>query len=159
MEFPELLRKNKVKMLLNKDLNFLHEDASLSEVIESIRNKQVSYCVIMDKKSNKILGLVTEPDLLNFAGGGKFDGKKKISEFLGKYTEYITVPSNKSIASVVKLMYRSGFRNIVVTHETDEKIIEGVVSVRDFISYLIEFFPETVFNVNLKPTTENREGA
>ena len=158
MEFPELLRKNKVKMLLSKELNVLDENATLSETITALRDKEVSYCLIRET-SNKILGLVTEQDILRFAGEGKFDKNKKITEFLDKNTDYNKVPANKSIASVVKLMYRSGFRNLVVTDDKDENLIEGVISVRDFVYHLIEYFPETVYNVNLNPTTENREGA
>ena len=158
MEFPELLRNNKVTMLIYKELNVLLSDATLSDVISSMNTREVSYCVIIDKETKKLMGIITESDILVLAEKGIYDKNLNVMEFC-KNTDFIQVKSNKSIASVVKRMYRTGFKNVIITNENDENKVEGVVGVRDFVSHLIEYFPETVYNVNLSPTTEDREGA
>ena len=157
MEFPELLRKNHVKMMIQKDLNVLPEDATLEQCVDSITKNNVSYCAIIDKSAN-FLGLITETDIFELASKGEYAGSKQVKNFVKKYPEEVFYEDN--IALVVKKMYKNGFRQIPILDPKDRKCI-GVVSVRDFISHLIEYYPETVYNVipGQKPSTENREGA
>lgn len=159
MEFPELLRKNNVKMLIHKEPNILYEDASLEDVILSLNNKSVSCCVIIEKSSNKLLGVISESDILNIAKQGKFDKKSSVKGFITGY-DAIESPE-RSIASIVKKMYKSDFKSVLIVDSESESPVQGVVSVRDFVSHLIEYFPETVYNIlpGQKLSTEDREGA
>lgn len=158
MEFPELLRMNHVKMMILKDLNVLPEDATLQQCIDSIIAHDVSYCVIVDK-SNNFLGLITETDIFQLAGSNSYSDSLKVKEVLKKFPEQVFYEDN--IASVIKKMYKNNFRQLPIFDQNDKKKVVGVVSVRDFISHLIEYFPETVYNVipGQRLSTENREGA
>ena len=158
MEFPELLRKNHVKMMIQKELNVLQEDATLEQCVDSLNKHNVSYCIILDK-SNNLLGMITENDILQLAAQGKFFGYLKVKDLAKKNSEETYY--EESIASVVKKMYKNGFRQLPILDPNDKSKILGVVSVRDFISHLIEYFPETVYNVipGQKLSTENAEGA
>jgi len=158
LEFPELLRKNHVKMMIQKDLNVLPEDATLEECTASYGKNNVSYCVIVDK-SNNFLGMITETDIFRIACEGKYNRSLKVKDFVKTNPEQVFYEDN--IALVVKKMYKNGFRQIAILDQDDPKKVVGVVSVRDFISHLIEYFPETVYNVipGQKLSTEHREGA
>jgi CBS domain-containing protein len=158
MEFPELLRKNHVKMMIQKDLNVLKEDASLEQVIDSLNTNNVSYCVIVEKENNNLLGLITEADIFQLAGKN-FSKDIKAKDLAKMYPDEAFYED--TIASVVKKMYKNQFRQIPILDPEDKTKTLGVVSVRDFVSHLIEYFPETVYNVipGQKLSTENREGA
>ena len=71
LEFPELLRTNHVKMMIHKELKALKEDATLDQCVDSLNKNNVSYCVIIDK-SNKLLELITENDILQLEALGKY---------------------------------------------------------------------------------------
>ncbi len=158
MEFPELLRKNHVKMMIQKELNLLQEDATLEQCVDSLNKNNVSTAVVVDK-SNNLLGLITEYDLCQLAAQGKFAGNLKVKDIVKKNTEEVFY--EEPISSVVKKMYKNGFRQMPILDQNDTSKILGVVSVRDFISHLIEYFPETVYNVipGQKRSTESQEGA
>ena len=158
LEFPELLRTNHVKLMLHKELNALKEDATLDQCVDSLNKNNVSYCVIIDK-SNKLLGLITENDILQLAAQGKYSPTIKVGDIVKRNPE--TTFYEDSIASVVKKMYHNGFRQLPILDQADHTKVLGVVSVRDFISHLIEYFPETVYNVipGQKLSTERPEGA
>lgn len=158
MEFPELLRKNHVKMMIQKELNLLHEDDTLEQCVDSLNKNNVSTAVVVDK-SNNLLGLITETDILQLAAQGKYDGNLKVKDVAKKNAEEVFY--EESISSVVKKMYKNGFRQMAILDQSDKTKIYGVVSRRDFVSHLIEYFPETVYNVipGQKRSTESQEGA
>ena len=110
------------------------------------------------RSNNKFLGLISENDILLLAEQGKFE-KNLIAKDLVKDGYDITAKMDSSIASVVKKMYKSEFKHVLI--QGDESEVQGIVSVRDFVYHLIEYFPETVYNVlpGKKMSTEDREGA
>ena len=158
MEFPELLRKNHIKMMIHKKLNVLQEDATLDQCVDSLIENNVSYCVIVDKSQN-LLGLITENDILQLAAQGNYSADLKVGSLAKKTSDVAYY--EETIASVVKKMYKNGFRQVPILDQNDDTKILGIVSVRDFISHLIEYFPETVYNVipGQKLSTERPEGA
>lgn len=158
MEFPELLRKNHIKMMIHKKLNVLQEDATLDQCVDSLIENNVSYCVIVDKSQN-LLGLITENDILQLAAQGNYSADLKVGSLAKKASDVAYY--EETIASVVKKMYKNGFRQVPILDQNDDTKILGIVSVRDFISHLIEYFPETVYNVipGQKLSTERPEGA
>jgi len=159
MEFPELLRKNHVKMMIQKELNFLYQDATLQECTESFSKHNVSYCVIIDRSTNEFLGMITETDIFQIAGEGKYIGNLQVKDLVRKYPEEAYYED--TIASVIKKMYKNGFRQVPILDQQDNTKVLGVISARDFISHLIEYFPETVYNVipGQRLSTESQEGA
>ncbi len=70
-----------------------------------------------------------------------------------------TVRVTASVQSAVELMAREGYRHVPVTGEAGEPV--GVLSVKDVVRYLAEYFPAKVYN--LPPTPDQaqpaREGA
>ena len=145
-------------MMIQKDLNFLDENATLEQVVDTFAKFNVSYCVIVDKDNN-FLGMLTEGDIFQIAEEGRYSGTLPIKDFIKKYTDVAFYED--SIASVIKKMYKNGFRQIPIHDQEDKSKVLGVVSARDFISHLIEYFPETVYNVipGQRLSTETQEGA
>ena len=145
--------------MIQKELNVLDEDATIGDCVESMNRNNVSYCVVVGKSSKNFLGIITENDIFQLAGTGKYSNSIKLKDIFKELRDKASYED--SIASVVKKMYKNGFRQITIYHPDDDSKIVGVVSARDFVSHLIEYFPETVYNVipGQRLSTESQEGA
>lgn len=144
-------------MMIHKELNVMNQESTLDQCVDSMNKKNNSYCVIVD--NNKLVGMITEYDILQLAAQGKYSPSVSVGDVMKTNPE--TTFYEDTIASVVKKMYKSGFRQLPILDQADHTKVLGVVSVRDFISHLIEYFPETVYNVipGQKLSTERPEGA
>ncbi|MHA2365134.1 MAG: CBS domain-containing protein [Candidatus Hodarchaeales archaeon] len=157
MDLPELFRKDTCDILIRTPLNAFPPTASIGECIRSLQKHNLSYCAIIDD-NKELLGLVTEQDFLRLAGENKLDLSAPVKDIVVQYP--IFGKSDDSIASIVLSLYQSGFRHIPI-FDNKSKEVFGVVSVRDFVSHLIDYFPEAVYNVmpGQRLSTEDREGA
>lgn len=108
--------------------------------------------------SKKLVGIFTERDLLNKVAG-------KISDFRSTAISDCSTPDPESlqigdsIGHALNLMHIGGYRHIPIVNEKNEPT--GVISIKDAVAFLSEFFPEDVLNIRsktLRITTE-REGA
>ncbi len=108
-------------------------------------------------KGEKLLGIFTERDALKLmASGASLDGT--IDEVMVKNPT--TIHRSASIASAIKEMSHGGYRRLPIVDDDD--LLVGWVKVSGILHYMIDFFPETVFNLPPEPSNEimaEREGA
>ena len=130
-----------------------------STVAEAVDKMQVHRegCVLL-VESKKLTGIFTERDLLYRVIG-------KISDLAAaKVTDYSTASPESmkvddTIGHALNLMHVGGYRHIPIVDDNGEPT--GVISIKDAIAFLSEFFPEDVLNLPARPlrTTREREGA
>lgn len=109
-------------------------------------------------KDKQLRGIFTERDVLMKIAGKDLDlGKSVIDEFM------TSNPASKkrsdSILSALRLMNEGGYRHIAIVD--DRNCPQSVLSIRDVINYMVEFFPQDVLNLPPHPIrigTKNREG-
>src|SRR5918993_1372123 len=72
----------------------------------------------------------------------------------------VTVGEHDSVGHAVELMERQGYRHLPVMGPDPTHPL-GVVSVKDVVHYLVEYFPSNVYNLPPTPdqTQPAREGA
>ena len=70
-----------------------------------------------------------------------------------------TLPHDASIAWVLNKMSVGGFRHVPVVDEQNHPVC--VISVRDVVHFLVDFFPHEVLNLppEYDSSTKSREGA
>ena len=72
-------------------------------------------------------------------------------------TDFDTIECQETITGIAMKLYKTTFHHLPIY---DNKKLLGIVSARDFISYLTEYFAETIVNVSPgQPTHDQREGA
>jgi len=64
-----------------------------------------------------------------------------------------------TIETALRLMVKGGYRHICIVDEKDHPL--SLVSIKDIVSFIVEFFPQDVLNLPPHPIrigTKNREG-
>ncbi|WP_455139517.1 CBS domain-containing protein [Candidatus Hodarchaeum mangrovi] len=149
-----IFRKEDCKRLIRREINSISEDATIRDAIIALQSQWTGYVAILDNDKN-LLGIITERDILRCFGENKFtedDSAKSIMK-----TNFKTIECRESIAEIVLTLYKTTFKHLAIVEEG--KLI-GIVSARDFISYLVEYIAESVYTISpSQPPQDQREGA
>ena len=149
-----LFRKDDCKRLIQKKINKLSYKATIRDAISTLRSNWYGYVCILDNEEN-LLGIITERDILRFIGSENFNENDLATSIMTG--DFKKIECKKPITEIALALYRNTFRHIAILEEG--KLI-GIVSARDFIHYLVEYFAETVHTVLPgQPTQYRREGA
>ncbi len=158
-EFSELgsvlLHQTLKNALSNRGL-VLDEQTPLAEVLHQMR-EQHQGCVLVTR-DGKLTGIFTERDVLMKVAGTKIDLERTpIHPYMTR--DPIRLREDASVAYALNRMCVQGFRHVPLTDEQGRPA--GVVSMRNIIEYLSEFFPKDVLNLPPEPASgfRNREGA
>ncbi|MHA2156277.1 MAG: CBS domain-containing protein [Candidatus Hodarchaeales archaeon] len=149
-----MFRKDDCKRLIRSKLNALPESATIREAIDALRSQWSSYVCILDGE-HKLKGIITERDILRHIGSGTLDENASVKTIIN--TDYHTIECKESIAQIALTLYKNTFMHLPIL---DEGKLIGIVSARDFIHYLVEYFAESVHTLKpAQPTQDKREGA
>jgi CBS domain-containing protein len=128
---------------------------TVREAVEIMRQKRIG-CVVVTEK-NKLVGILTERDILMKVAGVKGAESKSVSEVMTPDPEVFQ--PDDSIAFVLNAMHVGGYRHVPVVDEHGGPV--AVASVKDIVGFILDHFAEDVLNLPPKPirTTDQREGA
>jgi CBS domain-containing protein len=105
----------------------------------------------------RMIGIFTERDFVNRVVAAGLDTSQPVQSVMSPAPT--AVRRSASVQSAVELMASGGYRHLPVLGDGGEPL--GVLSVKDVVRYLVEYFPAKVYN--LPPTPEHtqpaREGA
>lgn len=131
------------------------------EVISLMQEGSADYVLIVDR-TGKLQGIFTDTDILmKVLKAENLETSGSLSNPISRYmsTDVKTIKSSASIKEAVLMMYQKGFHHLPVMDEENQ--IFGMINIRDFIVFILDHFPETVYNIlpGHKMSTEHREGA
>jgi predicted transcriptional regulator len=80
-----------------------------------------------------------------------------VSEVMSR--EPATIPSNATVGQAIRVMAEGGYRHLPIVDDSGKPT--GVVAVHGIVHYLVDHFPETVYNLppDPKAAPREREGA
>jgi CBS domain-containing protein len=114
-------------------------------------------CVLV-VESDRLVGIFTERDVLRGLVGDEIDpAKTRVDELMTPDPEVLRLDA--AIVFALNKMSLGGFRHVPIVDQRHRPI--GIVSVKDIVDYLVDFFPE-VLNVPPEPgldVARSREGA
>jgi CBS domain-containing protein len=104
-----------------------------------------------------LLGIFTERDFVNRVVAAGLDVSRPVGEVMTPDPK--TLRPSDSVQRAVELMGTGGYRHVPVMGDDGRPV--GVLSVREIIHYLVEYFPAKVYNLPPTPdqTQPAREGA
>jgi CBS domain-containing protein len=114
-------------------------------------------CVLVVEKG-KLDGIFTERDILmKVVGTGSDLTKTKVEDVMTTNPE--TLQPDDVLAYALNYMRVGGYRHVPVVDEQERPV--GVVSVKNIVDYLADYFPQDVLSLPPRPirTTKEREGA
>lgn len=113
-------------------------------------------CALITHDS-RLVGIFTERDFISRVIARGVDVGAAVEQVMTP--QPVVVQQNSSILSAVELMERQGMNHIPIVDEQGQPV--SVLSARDLIHYLVEFFPATVYNLPETPEVAqtSREGA
>ena len=149
------LREDRVNELRLREACTAAPADSVAEVTRCMRERRTG-CVLV-VKDGQLLGIFTERDFVNRVVTQGFDPSGPVEQVMTPNPA--TVPAGASVLSAIELMDSGGYRHLPVIGDDGRPV--GVLSVKDVVHYLVEYFPAKVYN--LPPTPDQaqpaREGA
>jgi CBS domain-containing protein len=129
-------------------------DATVGDAVQLLRAQRTGAVLVCD--GAKLVGILTERDALKLmASGGDFN--RPVREVMS--SPPATIPANATVGVAIRTMSEGGYRHLPMVD--DQGRPTGVLAVHGIVHYLVDHFPETVYNLppNPKATTKDREGA
>lgn len=151
----ETLKTDKIQWVKIRTPVTAEANTPLQEVIAQMQQKKRGCAVIVSQ--GQVKGIFTERDLLTRVITRGLDMKTPVEAVMT--TNPTLIHLTNSVAEVIQLMSKKGYRNLPLVDESGH--LQGLVTVRDLLDYLAEHFPYEVYNLPPDPHQINqaREGA
>jgi CBS domain-containing protein len=127
---------------------------SIRQVLGLLKQQSAGSCLVCSQ--DKLLGIFTERDATKLlSSGGDLNGP--IETVMTRSPQ--TARTTDSVASAIEKMARGGYRRLPVVNETGKPV--GVIGVPGIVHFLVQHFPQTVYNLppHPNPVMPEREGA
>jgi len=134
-----------VSEIMAADPLVVEADATVVTAVDAMNGHHTG-CVLV-KKNGNLVGIFTERDVLRkviFHDGNR---QWKVDSVMTRNPE--TLPPTASIAYALNKMSVDGYRHIPIVDKSGNAI--GVLSVKDIVNFLVEFFPHDVLNLPHHP--------
>lgn len=127
----------------------------VSEVMAAM-GAGTSGCVLVCEDQQRLVGIFTERDVLRLMAAGA-DLHQPIGNVMSRSP--VTVSIADTVGTAVRIMSVGGYRRLPVVDGHGRPA--GVLGVANILHYLVEHFPEYVYNLPPEPghTMHEREGA
>jgi CBS domain-containing protein len=117
--------------------------ASIADAIATMREHRVGCLLVVEQ--DRLIGIITERDLLLKLEEGNLT--RPVRELMTHDPEVLTL--DDPIVYALNKMRVGGFRHVPLVDETRRPV--GIVSVKDIIDYIVDFFPNDVLTVPPDP--------
>lgn len=130
--------------------------ATIGEAVSLMQQKKFGSVLVT--KKGKLVGIITERDILNKVIG-KMDDFRTRSVTDAMTPDPLRLLPGDMIAYVMNNMHVGGYRHVPIVNEQDEPI--AIISIKDVMTLILEYFPEHVTNIVDQPYRgpARREGA
>ncbi len=120
-------------------------DASVVAAV-NVMNERRTGCVLV-QRDGKLVGIFTERDVLRKVIFREGNNSMKVEAVMTRNPE--TLSPSASVAYALNKMSVDGYRHIPIVDKAGKAI--GVLSVKDIIQFVVEFFPDGVLNLPSDP--------
>jgi len=123
---------------------------NVGQVLQLLRAQRTGSVLICD--GEKLVGILTERDALKLMASGA-DFSTPVRDVMS--SEPTTIPSTATVSEAIRVMAEGGYRHLPIV-DGDGKPT-GVLAVHGIVHYMVDHFPETVYNLPPDPKAKPRE--
>ena len=142
---------------------FVTPTSSVGEVIQLFSAQETGSVLVCDDHASngELLGIFTERDALRCmatASSGQPEiMQQPVSEVMS--TSLTTLQADTSMGDAIKMMSQGGFRHLPIVDAAGKPT--GMETVYGIVHYLVDHFPQTIYNLPPNPRSipSEREGA
>lgn len=127
---------------------------TVGAVLGLIKNQRVGSALVCE--DDKLVGIFTERDALNWMASGK-SADIPISDLMSR--ELKTLDPSDTVGAAIRQMSEGHYRRMPIVAQDGKP--QGLASFKGIIHYLVDHFPQTIYNLPPEPssTPSEREGA
>jgi CBS domain-containing protein len=134
-----------ISELMSREPLVVDADVTVVAAVNAMNEHHIG-CVLV-QKGGELVGIFTERDGLRKVAFREGNRSWKVEAVMTRNP--VTLPPNASVAYALNKMSVDGFRHIPVVDDMGKPI--GVLSVKDIVNFLVEFFPKDVINLPHDP--------
>jgi len=129
-------------------------DETVGTVMQLLRAQRTGAVLLCD--GPKLVGIFTERDALKQMASGA-DLSVPVRTVMSEGPA--TISANATVGDAIRMMAEGGYRHLPIIDQNGEP--KGVLAARGIVHYLVDHFPETVYNLppDSKAAPKAREGA
>lgn len=138
-----------------KDPLVVAPEVSIRDVMELLKAQKAGGLLICE--GDQLAGIFTERDALRLMAAKDANLDRPIAEVMT--TKPAALAAGSTVATAIKVMSGRGLRTLPVLDAAGKPV--GVLTVKSLVHYLVQHFPQSVYNLSPKPipAMEQREGA
>lgn len=135
----------------------VHRGETVATVIGLMRASRAGAVIVVDAEES-LVGVFTERDALRLMAVGA-DLDVPIDQRMS--APPVTVTATSSLGEAIGRMSDGGYRHLPLVDADDESRTVGMIDVRGVVRYLVDHFPNTIYNLPPNPSgsVAEREGA
>lgn len=151
------LRTEPVRALAQAEPATVVSGTPLGTALRTARDAHGDAVLVTDAGNGRLIGILTEHDVLMRVLGHDVDQQRPIDEFMTAAPA--TLSADATLLEAMHTMQRGGFRNVPVI-EADGGLV-GLLRQLDVLEYVAEAFPQEILNLPPRPhqLMEEPEGA
>lgn len=142
----EELARTPISRIEQRDAIFVAPATRVRDVLDLMLERHRGAALVVDGEG-RLAGIFTERDVLLKLSGDAPPVDAPISDFMTADPQRIT--SDRSVTEVLRRMQRSRFRHLPVVDANGRP--EGMISIRDVLTWLAEHFPDEFLNLPPEP--------
>jgi CBS domain-containing protein len=130
-----------VSDMMSHDPVIVDADATVAAAVNAMNERNVGYVLV--RQHGKLAGIFTERDVLRRIVCREGSTGWKVTAVMTREPE--TLPPTASIAYALNKMSVDSYRHIPIVDGDGQAI--GIVSMKNIVHFVVEFFPEAVLNL------------
>lgn len=128
-------------------------DTKVADAINHFTEKDVGCVLVVEKNSNKLIGIFTERDVIRkLINKGHDLTKETVSKYMTKNPDALFL--SDPIAYALNRMAAGGYRHLPLVDENNHPV--GFLSVRDIVEHLADYYSNEVLNLPPSPHAKQR---
>lgn len=134
----------------------IEHDVSVADVIRLMQAEESGAAILCD--GDRLVGIFTERDALKLMAS-QADLDQPITACMS--VSPVTVSNDDTVGDTIRRMSEGGFRHLPLVDVADATKLLGLIDVRGIVRYLVEHFPNAIYNLPPDPQKKSteREGA